>query len=150
MLTFIKKVQQDYIAAKLKDQKTYWFDGESNPDTNDQYVMIALDQYSLYIIPSALLYIKLADGDRAPGLSHVAKCDGYQPAKFNGTTPEGLQLFEVDGTNILADPKRTKPFLAVKGVRVMGKGALNAIQFYTENGKFLGCVMPIRPKSSQE
>lgn len=137
MIKFIKKAQQDYIAAKLNDQRMMWSEVDGGVCITDT------EGTALYHIPDQYLYIKLQEKDRSRGLKGVyEKDDGYKPATYKGCTVDGLHIFTVDGVTVIARQKVAKQFLVVKGARFRIKGEKDPIRCYTETGYFLGLFLP--------
>lgn len=138
MLKFYKKIQQDYIAAKLNKKEALW-------DEVEDGIVLALDRSSLYHIPVAALHIKLDEDDMSPNLHRFM--DGgkfgtdHQPAEFLAITRNGLHVYRTKAGYLGLDPKLIKPFLAVKGVKTRGSEKGHHVRFYTADGIFLGIAM---------
>ena len=136
----IKKVQQDYIAAKLKDDRAAWCKTENG-------IMLTFDGASLYVIPNQQLHIALQPSGEVPKIKTIIeKDDGYRPGEYKGNTCDGFAVFRADDMTVIADPKRVKPFLNVKGVQIKIQSPITAIKFYSANDEFIGAVWPQRQK----
>lgn len=139
MFRLIKKVQQDYIAAKLQDKRTHWCEFREG-------VLLTTTGHTLLYIPDTLLYVKLDASENATYLKSFGdEKDGDLPAEYKGLTAEGLAIFAAGGKEALTQEKLVKPFLAVKGVQIKVKDEKSPVRFYTADDMFLGLVMPMRP-----
>lgn len=139
MIKFITKAQQGYIAAKINQQITNWFDCDGG-------VGIIFESHSIYCIPEKHIHIKLMEADRKPGFASIlAKTEGYKPAEYKGCTVDGMHVFKADDVTVIAQQKVAKPFLIVKGAQFRVKGATDPIRCYSALGDFLGVFLPMRP-----
>lgn len=138
MLKLYKKIQQDYIAAKLNEKEALWDEVRGG-------IVLTLDRSSLYRIPAAALHIKLDKDDMSPNLHRFM--DGgkfgtdHQPAEFVMITRNGLHIYRTEAGALGLDPKLIKPFDAVKGVQARGSEKGYHVRFYTADGIFLGLAM---------
>ena len=139
----IKKVQQDYIAAKLRDDELElrnirW-------DMHEGDYLITLDAVSCYRIPCEKLHIKLPEAAHSSVLGNLVKNDeGYRPAKYVGVLDGGLALFKADDLSVIASAKKAKIFTDIKGGTCRIRSEKTAIKFYDADEKFVGVLLPIR------
>lgn len=144
----IKKVQQDYIAAKLRGdigpRSPHWSrDG-------DDY-LLTTDGIALYRIPSEKLHVKLLETDQSSVLERVAKNEtGYLPAEYRGVRDGGLAVFKAGGLVVVADAKKAKIFTDIKGGTCKIQSEKTAIKFYDAEGQFVGLLLPVRQKLGQD
>lgn len=138
MIKIIKKVQQEYIATKLRGDKVYWCKVEGG-------ILLALNDYAFYHIPAELLHVKLDEAEHSTVLKKIGETDdSYLPAEYRGTSKDGWDVFKAGDLIVIADHKKAKIFTDVKDVTFKIKDKNMIIKCYSAGGQPLGGVMPLR------
>ena len=138
MIKLIKKVQQNYIDAKLREDKVSWCKVEGG-------VLLTLNGYALYHIPAELLHVKLDEAEHSTALKKIVEADdSYLPAEYRGTTKDGWDVFKAGDLIVIADHKKAKIFTDVKDATFKIKAKNMLIRCYSAGGQPLGGIMPLR------